>query len=423
MPVIKPEPAPKRKPKPKPAAAPISAPGRTPVSSPIAGGGQAQLPTYFVYELPLYQENHHIHPKHWGEKVGEFVSEAEAKQHLRDHGLDGDYVVSERHGGQIGTAWHINIEPTPGAAILADEAESDDELWLSEDDDEPDAITPEEMRLRLRLAKLEAQQEAQQRPLGQAPSLLESLQALKVLDEMRGERQPQKSLVEQVQEAKELLAAIAPRPNPTPTPATQPQELSTEQALLKLISEDPLTLSTVKERLLGSDEEEGGVVATIVKHFAPAVSQALPTLATALLAYVTGHSPQQQAGPEQTAAPAPLSTPHDAAQPMPPDVQAYNEVLALLLRTMQTGGDPAIVAGAIDGFVTSFPQYQALFDSLIQSPAGEVCALLAQAAPQAAGILQTPQAALWVTRLQACFAPEEPEEPGQQPAIASAQAG
>jgi hypothetical protein len=382
-----------------PKSAPKTRPNAAPKVTPAVVAAPPAPPLVEVFPVHDFHLHHSTSPHRFGERVGEFVTADDAKAYLKSHGLCGHFAFVERHNGRIGQTWHVEIEPPEWAG----DEEDADLIDMEEGEEE---LSPSLMRLHLENARLKARLEHQ--PSAQS-SMLETVQALRMLNELRGPQQQPRSLVEQIREAKELLTVIAPKPAPPPPEAAPPSDPTT--AVIKMLIEDPDGMgklrSQVSSLFAGQAPEERGM--TWQETLLGMWESAAPFLLPALTPYIpqlvekfTGAKLPSADGAATSAtatqggqAAATAQTPESG-----PGEQEYAQTLRLLAETMAANGDPQPVAAAIRTLADGGPQFAPLPAWLLQRSPKAVLAELAEAAPDLKAMTELPHAVRWVERLQ-----------------------
>lgn len=434
VPEVEPNNAPKLRPAKLPKPATIKAPITTPETLTIS-----------IYSLPSWDSDHSTNPHRYGndgKAIGEFHTEGDAKEWLRNNECFGHFAAVERINGKIGKSWHIEIEPL--------DVEPENDLGLLDDDELDDAqlLNPDVVRAKIENAKLKAELKALSQNGGQS-SIASLLQGIRMLDEMRGQANPQKSLVDQLREIKEINDLIAPRREQPHANAPQPT-LSEEEALLKTLLRadkgkliiDKISSGLLKKAIGDTAESEAnpwielardvissGQAAEIVKvamgglgslftplfHKPPIQQPAQPQIiASAAMA--------QPPMPEPTTPPA-LNQPEPTAQQFggqsPEEIAvmvAIRRLVARILPAMQMNADPIPTVNLLVSHCDVFPEHAPLIQLWMQGPAESLLMMLNQNVPEAQAITAMPHALEWTQKLQAAYFAdeEESEENGAQ---------
>lgn len=280
-------------------------------------------------------------------------------------------------------------------------------------------------------ALLQAQKQARlpaSNPLAQVGALREMLTVAREL------QPPAKTLVEQVQEARALLAAIAPPAQPTAPPAPPDPTVT----VIKMLMENPNSMKQLRSQVSAlftgeipepkeparSFWEELGLqaVTALMPQLGAALAPAIPDL----LAKLSGNNqpPQgsaaetpasaqaapSQAAPPQTAQPAQRLTPSEA-------------LLCNLLNACQQQADPQAMADYVVNFQAQYPQTEAFVDGFINLPADLALRVLAQHLPEAAAIVTLPHVTAWTQAVQDALTTEGAGEGAESPTTAPNQAG
>ncbi|MFN0112987.1 MAG: hypothetical protein ACKVZH_29355 [Blastocatellia bacterium] len=286
--------------------------------------------------------------------------------------------------------------------------ESDDEEPIEDSDGyEPSAAFVEKIADRM-AAKLRQFNPAVSQPSG---NLTELVTALKQLDDLRGKGEPQPTsgsadFIGQLRQLEEVRRMFAPKES-NPTPIIRESELTTEQALLKLIAEDPLALAAAREKFLGSEGDSLGWL-QIAQAFAPVIERGITALASAL-------SPRSSATMPANETPGISPSNQTQNESLPPqtmggDIQAYQRLVARLLSAMASNADVEPVVTAIDGFCELFPEHQRMVEDLLSAPAESVLQFIGQNVPNAQPVVNAPHALEWMLKLQAAFIPGDEDK-------------
>lgn len=415
QPPIKP---PQRPPKP----APIKAPITTPETSTIA-----------IYSLPFWNEDHSINPHRYGnggKSIGEFHTEGDAKEWLRDNECFGHFAAVERNKGKLGKAWHIEIE------LLEEEAEDGLGMLDGDDLDDSQLLNPDVVRAKIENARLKAELKALSQNGGQS-SIASLLEGIRMLDEMRGQANPQKSLVEQLREVKEIYEFTNPRREPSAPAPRQPEPLDPEIALLSMLAKDEDLMARISKGLAGKlfgekVAEEPDPWADIVKDViksgqAPMiVREAISGLGSLLSPFLPKSAAQQPAQNHAPAEPPMTAASENAAQPpalnqagpqaqqfggqSPEEIAvmvAVQRLIGRILPAMQMNVEPGPIVDLLISHCDVFPEQEPMIQAWMQAPAESLLLLLNQNVPEAQPITALPHALEWTQKLQAAYFPDD----------------
>ncbi|HMY75433.1 MAG TPA: hypothetical protein PLQ88_26675 [Blastocatellia bacterium] len=420
--------APKQRPAKPPKPAPIKAPVTTPETSRIS-----------IYSLPFWDSDHSTSPHCYGNNgkaIGEFHTEGDAKEWLRNNERFGHFAAVERINGRIGKSWHIEIEPL--------EVEPENDLEWLEDDDLEDAqlLNPDVVRAKIENAKLKAELKALSQNGGQS-SIASLLEGIKMLDEMRGQANPQKSLVEQLREVKEIYEFANPRREPSVPAPRQPEPFDPEVAVINMLAKNDESLMTrlskgLVGKLLGDKaaEEPEPWYAELAKDIiksgqAPLIARELMSGLGSLFTPFLPKPAMQPAQPPiagQTPMSATLQTPTqtpalNTPEPTAPQFggQSQDEIAAMvavrrligrILPAMQMNTDPIPIVTLLISHCDVLPEHEPLIQAWMEAPAESLLLLLNQNVPEAQQITSLPHALEWTQKLQAAYLTdeEEPEE-------------
>jgi len=438
-PINKPTRTSKREPKAAPKAAPKPRPTRTLISEPIITPDNYTLS---IYALPNWADDHSINPHKYGNggrALGEFHTEADAKQWLRDNDQYGHFAAVERIAGRIGKSWHVEIEPPDNDA--GDDDLIDDELGMLDPDldvDDADLMNPAIVRAKIENAKLRAELNASRN--GAHGSITELLEGVKMIEELRRQAAPQRSLVEEYRAAKELVEMVTPRREPNPAPATQ--QIDPEASVFQMLARDGAFVDKIADGIIGklvrgeSSKDESGwetvAMEAIRSGQAAAMVNSLMSGLQGIVAMILPPKTQQQtmpAHPDQRAQHAPAiqaqqlapqvmpeaaqpATAEGAQQPAPEIAKTGDPYTAMLTDVITTlmRNDP--VDGAIkrvDGFILLAPQYAEFINGQFAQDAETLLGAIS-AIPGCEQIAQLPHAKGWIEQFQAGFFDEEGEE-------------
>lgn len=205
-----------------------------------------------------------------------------------------------------------------------------------------------------------------------------------------------------------------------PTAPPEPPEISTDQALLKLATEDPETLARIRDRIFGRDNpgsEPESVWTPLIKEIAPAA----PLILQALLQWLMGQAQTNAAptppGQIQIMSPPVIPpaepSPPPPAQPAASTVNAYHQILGRMLQAIELGITPQFIANEIQSAWQQDATLAPLLDSVLTMPPPELLQGLASLSLEAKRVCELPTALDWLTELQSQFA-EEDEAPTPQ---------
>lgn len=244
------------------------------MASPITTSGQPELPLIFVYTLRDFEKYRTVHPNYFGEKHGEFVTPSDAKQYLHDHELHGWFAFVERLKGKIGRSWPVEIEPQEEQSFAEDL--TDDDLGILDEDDidglgeggQPLSTT--EIKLRIELAKAKAKLESRGNG-GPQSSMLEMVEGLRMIDEMRGKSEPKQAnsdadFFERLEATQKFLASLSPKVAPPTQPQPAPSPLTFEQQMAKVFEHQSFIDALIKKAIGGKNEGEKSTTELMFEH-------------------------------------------------------------------------------------------------------------------------------------------------------------
>ncbi|MBK9314626.1 MAG: hypothetical protein IPM55_10340 [Acidobacteria bacterium] len=178
-----------------------------------------------------------------------------------------------------------------------------------------------------------------------------------------------------------------------PRPIIENKPLTTEAALLKLISEDPIALAAARDRLLGSEGESFSFM-QLIPAIMPTVERIVSSITDAMKAANPSPAINQPATIPQPGGDQP--SPATAFNPtQPPQAQApgdlsmqaaYGRVFNSFLNALATNADVEPIVTAFDSFCNLFPEHELMIDGLMTQPPEMVIGFLNQALPQAANV-------------------------------------
>ena len=402
------------KPEPNTTAMPIRKSTATRMTSPTVTSNQPELPLIFVYTLRDFEKQRTVHPNYFGEKHGEFVTPSDAKQYLTDHELRGWFAFVERLKGKIGRSWPVEIEPNDEEPSF-DEDLTNDLGFLDEDDvdelgEDGQTLSPALVRLKIQNAKLQAKVESQGGPHS---SMLETVQALKMFDEIRKPEQ-QQSLIAKAREIEELRSLLAPKVSPA-TPA-QPPPLTPEVSVAAMLMKDPDVVKSVVKNLVGDkgDGESASTTITLalIKEIGQPVGELLGAITARLIQPLqgTGQMQAQQSPPQPTQEQANTAPEQQSTNPAPQanEGQSIEDQLLLSLLDQCNRRVPPKVAYArlcevADRIDEEMPAQSigAYFDLFATAEPEMVKAWLDATVPNAKQVTEQPHFLQWATELQA----------------------
>ena len=316
-----------------------------------------------------------------------------------------------------------NVEIVRIAGLLAQPPDVDDDEVIEGDGQ---IVLSVEQYNRLLTGGLPAQRFANSAP--PQSSLTEMVTALKQLDDLRGkgETKPKDSAAELIGQLKtldEVRRMFAPK-EANPVRIERETELTTEQALMKLIAEDPVALAMMREKLIGGENEAVGWLQA-AQTFAPVIERGLSVLTTIIA--------QRQAAPVM---PPPMPTnvpgmppPTHTAPAMPPpaqhpivsepppmgaDAQAYQRLIGRLLAAMETNTPVEPIANMLDGFCELFPEHQKMIVDLLSNKAEDLLQFIGQNVPGAQVAASAPHALEWTRKLMAAFFSNDDQQDSEE---------
>lgn len=248
------------------------------------------------------------------------------------------------------------------------------------------------------------------------PSLDQLLQTAKLLKELNGSGAPQKSLIEQVKELRELERLVAPKVETKPVVEQDPTF-----AVLKMLTSNPETARTIQTNLgalfTGENpipEKETSIAdmfGKLIDNFGPLL---MPMLANAMN---NTHATQQQAeqvSPSvnvqsdgqftQTAKITPIENTGQSTLPAN-YVHIINRILFGIDRSLR----PDFIAEEIEILQEQDQTLVPIIDAMVNTSPEQLLQGLAAFSPQAAQVCQLPHALQFATEFLECFNEEEPE--------------
>jgi hypothetical protein len=329
----------------------------------------------------------------------------------------GYYRITPRVNGKITKGQWVEYVSAPGyveSDLHLDEIDDDVIEELSSDD-------PEKIRLQERL-KYERRLNAERNGSG---SISELLHGLRALDEMRGQSAPQKSLIEQIREAKETareLVDMAPR-RPEPSAQTVQPAPDLMTTALKIIAENPKAADTVKDFVGLKRESESDPWADVAMkvvesgQLAPLVQAGASILGNIFSAILPkpAQTPAQQGSQHPAPAVQPTQAPPQVAPAETPALPANDQqpqpaqmeqgpmqmapVDALVYSLIQLCEKQAPIADAqniINIGIVRNPELGDSVDEILNLSVDQILALLAAYHPPVA---QMPHARAWLESL------------------------
>ncbi len=247
------------------------------------------------------------------------------------------------------------------------------------------------------------------------PSLDQLLQTAKLLKELNGSSAPQKSLIEQVKELRELERLVAPKVEVKPVAEPDPTF-----AVLKMLTSNPETARTIQTNLgalfTGENplpEKETSIAdmfGKLIDNFGPLL---MPMLANAMN---NAQPTQQQAGqvaPSVNVSPgtqtATITPTENTGQPTLP--ANYVHIINRILFGIDRGLKPDFIAEEIDILQEQDQTLIPIIDAMVNTSPEQLLQGLAAFSPQAAQVCQLPHALQFATEFLECFNEEEPEQP------------
>lgn len=204
-------------------------------------------------------------------------------------------------------------------------------------------------------------------------------------------------------EMKRAIALVKQLQDVFPQPQASPQgEITTEQAVLKLVATDREAIKAITSRILPS---EGG-------NGMPEWVTALLPIAAPLIGALTQKITQGLTAPAEPQQPS-------APQLPPQTAEKYQHIIGRILYGIENGLAPDFVAEEIGTLCERDADLTRLCEPLITTPVTQIQAQISRLGERAAKIISTPQAADWLAALQAYF--NEPESEGKNNAATANQ--
>jgi len=319
------------------------------------------------------------------------------------------YYFLPRHAdGSFGTGKTLFCPRVDGEII---------EEQFIDDGIEAEAMTGPDIR---RIIREEMSSSVRNPQNGHSSNIIELVTAMKELKAMTAEDEPRDKASEIVGTLKmydEIRRMFSPREE-NPRPMIESKPMTTEAALLKLISEDPIALAAARERLLGTEGESSFSFMQLLPAIMPAVERIVSSITDAMKAANPAPAINQpaispQPGGDQPS-PATAFNPSQSPQAQPGgdlSMQAYGRVFNSFLNALATNEDVEPIVTAFDSFCNLFPEHELMIEGLMTQPPEMVIGFLNQALPQAANVLNAPHAVDWIKRLQEAYTKEPDDQP------------
>lgn len=241
---------------------------------------------------------------------------------------------------------------------------------------------------------------------GHSSSIIELVTAMKELKSMTAEDEPKDKAAELVGTLKmydEIRRMFSPREE-NPRPIIENRPMTTEAALLKLISEDPIALAAARERLLGSEGESFSFMQLL-----PAIMPTVERIVSSITDAMKAANPAPAINRNATILQPPQTQPGDDLM-----MQAYGRIFNSFLNALATNSDVEPIITAFDSFCNLFPEHELMIEGLMTQPPEMVIGFLNQTLPQAANILNAPHAIDWIKRLQEAYTKEPEDQPADE---------
>jgi hypothetical protein len=177
------------------------------------------------------------------------------------------------------------------------------------------------------------------------------------------------------------------------------QPLTTEAALLRLLSDDPDQVSRIAARFLPSERNSDDVPGWL-KAILPLAAPLLSALAQKLLAPVT---PNDSTPPMPSPGAAPATPVSVAPQEAPPQFAAYQYWISQILFGIENAIAPDYVAEGIGLACDKDESLTPFLEPIFNAPAETVQQMLAQISPRAAQVVNRPNALQWLRDMQSYF--------------------
>ena len=291
-----------------------------------------------------------------------------------------------------------------------------------EDDIEAETMTRPDIR---RIIREEMSSSVRNPQNGHASNIIELVTAMKELKAMTAEDEPRDKTSEIIGTLKgfeEIRRMFSPREE-NPRPIIESKPMTTEAALLKLISEDPIALAAARERLLGSEGESFSFM-QLLPAIMPTVERIVSSITDAMKAANPSPAIISQPGGDQSSPERAFIQPQSPQTQTTGDMsmQAYGRVFNSFLTALATNADVEPIVTSFDSFCNLFPEHALMIEGLMTQPPEMVIGFLNQALPQAANVLNAPHAVDWIKRLQEAYLKEPDDQPGDEPIKAAKEA-
>lgn len=340
-----------------------------------------------VYRLAEYDETLSAEQQPEREFIGTFPFDSDYEGAIKKLSGAGHYRIEQRRGGRFVSYHEAHIDEPPQAF----EPDMDDESGV--DDYDLDERIAAAVAVAL-AADRRAQERERIAPAQATPPPSPPRAADPVRDAMR-----------LIKDFKELGAELMPSAPPVTVTAKASEPLTTEQALLHLISQDEGALDDVRAKLLNTERGEGW--AETIRTAVKTVTSDLPGI-LALLG-VTGQKPAQVVHPTPHA-------PRAVAPPVPSeqieagdegDAMSYEEMLGQLLVNLATNEPPMESVGMFREVASANPEYAPMIAGMMYLPIDDLMAQI-QKLPALAATEQIPHAKKWFEGLQQALREGQP---------------
>lgn len=331
-----------------------------------------------VYRLPEFDET--LRPDQQAERefIGTFPHDSDYEGAIKKlHGA-GHYRIEHRRNGRFVSVHELHFDEPPPAF----EPDMDDENGA--DDYDLDERIAAAVAVAL-AADRRAQERERIAPAQATPPPSSPRATDPVRDAMR-----------LIKEFREFGAEFMPSPSASVTTEV-PESITTEKALLHLISQDEGALDGVRAKLLNTERGEGW--AETIRTTIKTVTSDLPGI-LALLG-VTGQKPAQAVNQKPHA-------PRAVAPPVPSeqveagdegDAMTYEEMLQQLLVNLATNEPPIESVGMFREVLSGSPEYAPMIAGMIYLPIDDLMEQIKQV-PALAMTEQIPHAKKWFEGLQ-----------------------
>ena len=389
-----------------------------------------------VHHLPNFEDDRRLDPKAEARYCGDVASgtsELEREIAMRFPYGEGYYRISERHpNGTIKTQWVLKVADPSMYEDQFEEQEFEDDDFETEPTIDPDRPSRRELHLAVQVAQMEAEAKVRReyetrQPVATSGNRLSEIRemlafAKELQPPVSSAARPAKSLVEQLQELREVEKALGINRDEARNNPSDPT-----LAILKMLVDDPDSVNSVAGKVRGLFTGESPMPETqnswndVLMNLAdnvfssPSFGNAVGGFLGNLTAYVPGIMERFGVAPAQGNNNAviddpeavPVAVPAQIAANRPAQPKGLNpqEALQVIFNELSENKPVDRAAGIARQLLKT--SYAPMIEQIIQTPVAQLIAEFKKEA-QFAPFGALPHVEQWLTALQAALQDEVP---------------